>query len=453
MSVFLSVRCSARKTPAGLPRLLSSLFLLAALAGPALAADQPAAKASGPIEADRIVALVGDDVITQHELRVRLDSAVSQLKRQGTPLPPQEVLERQMLERMITDLVQTQAAKESGLRIDDTMLDQAISRIAANNKLSVADFRKALEKDGIVYAAFREEIRGEIMISQMREREVDSKIKVSEGEVDNFLAGNDNAAAPEEVDLAHILLRVPEGASPEQIEKLRQKAEQVLARLKRGEDFGQVAAAYSDAPDGLQGGRIGFRSRDRLPALYADAVGNLKPGEISQIMRSANGFHLVKLIDKRGGAAPTQVQQTHARHILLKVSELVSEREAKQKLEGLRERLAHGGDFAELARLYSQDGSASKGGDLGWLYPADTVPEFEKAMDALKIGQISEPVRSPFGWHLIEVQERRVQDMSEERRRLAAKSALRARKADDAYQDWLRQLRDRAYVELRLEDK
>lgn len=430
-------------------RLLSSLLLMAAVAGPAFAADRPA-----PIEADRIVAQVGDDVITLHELRVRLDSAVSQLKRQGTPLPPQDVLERQMLERMITDLVQTQSAKENGIRIDDAMLDQAIVRIAGNNKMNVGEFRKALEKDGIVFSSFREEIRGEMLISQLRERDVDSRIKVSEGEVDNYLAGaGASGAAQEEADVSHILLRTPEGSSPEQTEKLRAKAEQILARLKRGEDFGQIAAAYSDAPDALQGGHIGYRTLDRLPALFAEAIGHLKAGELSGVLRSPNGFHIIRLLDKRGGAAVPQVQQTRARHILIKVSELVSENDARQKLDALRERLAHGGDFAELARLYSQDGSAAKGGDLGWLYPADTVPEFEKAMDALKIGQISEPIRSPFGWHLIEVQERRVQDMSDERRRMAAKGALRARKSDESYQDWIRQLRDRAYVEIRLEEK
>lgn len=434
---------------ARISRLLTSLLVLAALAGPAAAAPRPA-----PIEADRIVALVGDDVITLRELQVRLDSAVAQLKRQGTPLPPQDVLQRQMLERMITDLVQTQSAKENGIRIDDTMLDQAITRIAAGNKMSVADFRKALEKDGIAFASFREEIRGEILISQLRERDVDSRIKISEGEIDNYLAGaGAGIASQAEVDVAHILLRTPEGSSPEQIDKLRAKAEQVLARLKRGEDFAQIAAAYSDAPDALQGGHVGYRTVDRLPALFADAISRLKSGELSGVMRSPNGFHIIKLLDQRGGAATPQVQQTRARHILIKVSELVSEKDARQKLDALRERLANGGNFAELARLYSQDGSAAKGGDLGWLYPADTVPEFEKAMDALKIGEISEPIRSPFGWHLIEVQERRLQDVSDERRRMAAKSALRARKADESYQDWIRQLRDRAYVEIRLEDK
>lgn len=227
----------------------------------------------------------------------------------------------------------------------------------------------------------------------------------------------------------------------------------VLGKLKKGEDFAQVAAAYSDAPDGLRGGDLGFRPLDEMPVLFAETVEKLKNGEISPLLRSANGFHIIKLRDKRGGDAMPQVQQTHARHILVRVNELLSERDAKQKLVVLRERLQHGADFADLARQHSQDGSASKGGDLGWVYPGDTVPEFEKAMDELKPNQISEPIRSPFGWHLIQVLERRMQDVSADRRRQAARAAIRSRKADEAYQDWLRQLRDRAYVEYRQEDR
>ncbi|HET7776069.1 MAG TPA: peptidylprolyl isomerase, partial [Azospira sp.] len=210
---------------------------------------------------------------------------------------------------------------------------------------------------------------------------------------------------------------------------------------------------YSDAPDALQGGNLGFRSLDRLPNIFAEAVQKLPTGQVTPIIRSPNGFHIVKLVAKKGGAAMPAVQQTHARHILLKVNEAVSESEAKRKLLAVRERLEHGGDFAELARLYSQDGSAPKGGDLGWLYPGDTVPEFERAMDALKIGEISQPVQSMFGWHLIQVQERRVQDVSQDRQRSVARQALRERKSDEAYQDWLRQLRDRAYVEYRWDDQ
>lgn len=425
-----------------------------------LAAAQPSLSLRGastlgePVEADRIVAVVGDEVITYHELRTRLASVLVQLRKQGTPLPPQDVLERQMLERLIMDRVQLQFARESGIKVDDAQLDLALGRIAANNRMNMQQFRQALEKDGVPYAKFREEIREEITLARLREREVDSKLVISEGEVDNYLESQSASGAPvEEYELAHILLRAPESASPEQLQKLRARAELALKRARQGDNFAELTAAYSDAPDALQGGDLGWRPADRLPGLYADTAAQMKPGEVSDILRSPAGFHIVKLVGKRGGATAPPVQQTHARHILLRINEVVSEAEARRKLENLRDRLNHGADFAELARLYSQDGSAAKGGDLGWLNPGDTVPEFERPMDELKDKEISGVVQSPFGMHLIQVLERRQRDMSEERKRLNAKQALRERKLEDAYQDWLRQLRDRAYVENRLEEK
>jgi len=433
--------------------LLRTLLLSLCLVGVATA--QSARPAAGEaVAADRIVAVVNDEVVTLYELRTRLDSALNQLKRQGTPLPAQDVLERQMLERMVIDKVQLQYARDSGLRVDDAQLEQALQRIAAGNKLSLAQFRQALEKDGIVFAKFREEIRDEMTIARVREREVENKIVISDGEIDNYLAAESTkVGGGEEYEMAHILLRAPESASPEQIQKLKAKADQILDRLNKGEDFAQVAAAYSDAPDGLQGGNLGWRALDRLPAIFAETASRLKAGEVSPVLRSSNGFHVVKLLAKRGGTAAAAVQQTHARHILIKTNEVVSESEAQRKLTDLRERLANGGNFAELAKLFSQDGSAPKGGDLGWIYPGDTVPDFERAMNQLQPGEISQPIQSPFGFHLIEVLERRVQDVSSDRQRMAARQALRERKLDEAYQDWLRQARDRAYVELRLEER
>ena len=359
-----------------------------------------------------------------------------------------------MLERLIMDRAQLQFARESGIRVDDIQLDQALGRIAANNRMSLQEFRQALEKDGIPYARFREEIREEMTMARIREREVDSRLVISEGEVDNFLASQKLSGGPvEEFQLAHILLRAPESASPEQLQKLRARAEQALKRARQGDSFAELAAAYSDAPDALQGGNLGWRGLDRLPGLYGEAVARLKPGEVSNLLRSPAGFHIVKLTAKRGSAVAPAVQQTHARHILVRITEVVSAPEARRKLENLRERVVHGEDFAELARLYSQDGSAVKGGDLGWLNPGDTVPEFERAMDALKDKELSPVVQSPFGMHLIQVLERRQQDVSGERERLNARQALRERKLEEAYQDWLRQLRDRTYVENRLEEK
>jgi peptidyl-prolyl cis-trans isomerase SurA len=403
------------------------------------------------IEADRIIAVVNDEVITLNELTARMAAVERQLRQQGTQMPPRDVLEKHILERMILDRVQFQLARETGMRIDDAQLDQTIARIAESNRIGVAQLRASLERDGISWSKFREDIRGEIVVGRLREREVDSKIVVSEGEIDNFLA-TAGMAGNEEYNLAHILLRVPEQAKPEQLARLQARAEEIISQLRRGADFAQMAASYSDAPDGLSGGAMGWRSLERLPTLFAEAVPKLKPGEVSEVLRSPAGYHIFKLLDRRGGAIKAQpVEQTRARHILIKTSELVSETEARRRLVALKERLTHGADFAELARLHSNDLSAAKGGDLGWLNPGDTVPEFERAMNSLKPGEVGEPVQSPFGWHLIQVMERRM-DISQERVRQSARQTIRDRKADEAYQDWLRQIRDRAYVEYRLED-
>ena len=428
------------------------LVLVCCLGG--LLAHPVSAATVEPVEADRIVAVIGDDVVTYVELRTRLAAALKQLQKQGTPLPPQDVLERQMLERLIMERVQLQYARDSGMRVDDSQLEQAIGRIAAGNQMTLPQFRAALEKDGVQYAKFREEIRNEIVTVRLREREVDSKLIISDGEIDNYLA---NQAATgggrEEYQLAHILMRAPESASPEQLQKLRLRGEQALKRAQAGENFAQLTAAFSDAPDALQGGDLGWRPLDRLPGLYAEAAGRLQSGQVSELLRSSAGFHIVKLLNKRGGSGPVSVQQTRSRHILIRINEVVSEAEARRKLETIRERIVNGVDFAEQARLNSQDGSAAKGGELGWLNPGDTVPEFERAMDALKINELSQVVQSPFGMHLIQVVERRERDVSEERQRGVARQALRERKLDEAYQDWLRQLRDRSYVENRLEEK
>jgi peptidyl-prolyl cis-trans isomerase SurA len=433
------------------------LFCLVAtvclMASPLPAAAQ--ARGAQPVEVDRIVAVVNDEVITSRELRLRLAQIEQQLKKQKTPLPPGDLLARQVLERLIVDKVQLQFARENSVRVDDIQLERALMRVAENNRMSLADFRKALEKDGISWMNFREDIRNEITVARLREREVDSRIVVSEGEIDNYLANPAAMAqATEEFLVHHILVRIPEQAAPDQLQRLRARADEALAQLKRGADFGQVAASYSEAPDALSGASLGWRSAERLPGLFAEALAKMKPGELSDILRSPGGLHILKLADRRGGiGAGQRLQQTHARHILIKVSELVSENEARHKLLVLKERLDNKADFGELAKLHSNDLSATKGGDLGWLYPGDTVPEFERAMDGLKIGEVSEPVRSPFGWHLIQVLERRVEDVSQERQRQLARQALRERKSDEAYEDWLRQLRDRAYVEYRFEDR
>ena len=403
---------------------------------------------------DRIVAVVNKEVITQYELGERINRVMKDLQRRGTTLPARDEIERQALERMVTEKVQLQFARETGLRVDDLELDRTISRVADGNKLSLTEFRQALERDSILFDKFREELRDEILVTRLREREATSKLSVSDGEIENFLL--EQGARKEtatEYNLAHILVRVPEQASPEQLEMRRSRAEEVVRRLRENTNFAQLAATYSDAPDALQGGAMGWRNQERLPELFVEALAKLKPGEASGVLRSPAGFHVIKLVELRGAGAPLMVDQAHVRHILVRANELVSENDAKRKLVNLRERIVNGVSFAELARLNSDDGSAARGGDLGWVYPGDTVPEFERAFMELKTAEVSQPVKTPFGWHLIEVLERRTADMSSERRRLEARRALLDRKGDEAYQEWLRQLRDRAYVELRLEDR
>ncbi|MFT3757447.1 peptidylprolyl isomerase [Thauera sp.] len=434
-------------------RPLSRSRLLLAVGITSLVLSFPAHAAPQAVAVDRIVAVVNDEVITALQLRARIDQVTRQLQRQGVELPPREVLEQQLLERLIIERAQLQLAKETSLRVDDATLGRAIERIASNNQLSIDQLRQTLEQDGVAWQRFRDEIRTEILLTRLREREVESRVVVTDAEIDNFLASNPDAFSGEEFEIAHILLRVPEQASPEQIEALRQRAEGVMARLRSGEDFARVAAEVSDAPDGLSGGSLGWRPLNRLPALFADVAREMRPGETSPILRSASGLHIVRLVDRRGGGdtAVAQMEQTRARHILIKTSEVLSDADAEARLMGIRERVANGADFAELARANSADLSAAKGGDLGWLNPGDTVPEFERAMGALQPGEVSMPVQSPFGWHLIQVVERRVQDVTDERKRNAARAALRERKADEAYEDWLRQLRDSTYVDLRLD--
>ncbi|OIR16924.1 chaperone SurA precursor [mine drainage metagenome] len=434
--------------------MLSQKILTLVLLGFAtVAAAAEPQKQSAPI--DRVEVIVNDDVITHNELEKRVASVSKMLQRQNTALPDRNVLERQVLERMITEMLLAQFAKESGLRIDDVQLDKTILRIAQQNKFdSVAAFRAKLEHDGTDFNEFREEIRNEIISARLREREVDSKLVISENDVDNYLSNQERQEGKgEELQLAHILVVVPEQASADKIQSYRSRAEQALAKLRGGASFAQVAAGYSDAQDALKGGEIGWRPADRLPPLFSEALQKMKPGDVSDVLRSPSGFHIIKLLDRRTKDTPVVITQTHARHILIKTSELVSESEAKSRLQEIKQRIDKGADFAEEARLHSEDGSAPQGGDLGWLSPGDTVPEFEGPMNALKIGQVSGLVQTGFGWHLIQVLDRRNTDVSVDQKRQRARNAIRTFKSDEAFQDWLRQLRDRAFIEYRDEPK
>ena len=403
---------------------------------------------------DRVIAIVNDEALTQFDVNQQKRAVLEQMKAQKVTPPAPDVLEKQLLDRLITERVLMQVAKETGVRVDDTQVERTIARIAQDNKLSAGDFRKAVEKEGMPFSKYREDVRNEIMVQRLRDREVEGRVSVSDAEVDHFLATVASQAGGDvEYRLSHVLVLVPEQASPDQIEARLRRAEEALRQIRAGADFGQVAAGFSDAPDALQGGTLGWRAPARLPTVFADPVRGLKPGEVSGLLRSASGFHIVKLLESRSRNAPTVVEQTRARHILVKVNEVTSEQDAKTRIERIKDRIDLGAKFDEQAKLGSEDGSAVKGGDLGWVSPGDTVPEFEQAMKGLTIGDVSPLVRTSFGWHLIQVQERRTQDVTAERQRDQARMALRQRKSDEAFQDWVRQTRDRAYVEIKIDER
>ena len=386
-----------------LPASHAAAFACTTAHAPAAYAQKP----RQPIVLDRIVAVVNDEAITARELDERAQLALKQLAQQGTPPPPRPVIERQLLERMIGDRVQLQFAKETGVRVDDAELERAIGRIAEQNKLTPQALRATLERDGVPFTKFREDIRTEIVMARLREREVENKIVITDSEIDALLASTENEQARRRSQsFAH-----PRGGAG----KREPRAGAGAARTRRGSarpaherrGFPPGRRGFSEAPDALQGGAMGWRAGERLPTIFFDALKSMKPGDVSAILRSANGFHIIKLNERRGGDQPPMiVQQTHVRHILFKTNELVSENEARNRLRALKERLENKADFAELARVHSEDASAARGGDLGWILPGDTVPEFERAMNALKPGEISDPVRTPFGWHLIQVLER-----------------------------------------------
>jgi peptidyl-prolyl cis-trans isomerase SurA len=449
-------------------------LLLLAAAGVALNAEaienllakpaQPvnsAAIANAPIEGDgqpvvdRIVAVVNSDIITLSDLDNRTNMIAAQLTRQGITLPDRPVLMRQVLDRMVTDQVLLQHAKEIGLHVDDAQLDEAISRIAAENKMPLDKFREAVKKEGLTFDRFREEIRKEMTLARLRDREVESHISVSDSEIDAQLEQEAarGTAAQEEYELAHILVAVPENATPDQVALRQKKIQNALDQLNKGANFNEVATAMSEAPDALKGGNLGWRSASRLPSLFAEAISKLQPGQYTDIMRSPNGFHIVKLINKRGSGAPAPITQYHVRQILIKPGPQLTITEAEAKISLLYVRLEAGEDFGKLATLNSEDESRNRNGDLGWLSEGETLPQFEKEFMRLKPGGFSQPFETPLGWHIVQLLGTRQADATLERRRLTARQGLRARKADEAYDEWVRELRDQAYVDIRLDDR
>jgi peptidyl-prolyl cis-trans isomerase SurA len=447
---------------------IAALVLCAAAAGHAAAQVKPAATAPAPTAGfippaassgnviDSIAVVVNDEVITRNELAVRVRNIEQRLKGSNTQMPDPADLQRQVLEAMIVERAQFQLAKEMGVRaVDDTQLDRAIGRIAEQQKMSVQELRNAMEKDGVAFASFREEIRNEITMQRLREHEVDNKIQISEAEVDTYLAAEQAIAADKvEINISQILVRIPENSSPEQIAARKARADEVSRQLRTGADFAKIAGTYSESNDALQGGAIGWRDPDRLPPVFAEALSKLKPGQSTAVIKSSAGFHILKLVDRRSLVAAAEdkavVQQTRARHILLKVTPTMTADAAKKKLAELKEKIdSKSAKFEDLARQFSNDGSANKGGDLGFLFPGDAVPEFEAAMAPLKIGEVSGVVETPYGFHLIEVLERKSEDQTKEKKRAAARQVIRDRKLAEATEEWLRTVRDRAYVEFR----
>ena len=427
---------------------LAIVLVLSALSGASFAQQ-----ANPIIELDRVVAVVNDDVIVMSELQQRVRTVRAQLRAAGTQLPPDDVLRRQVLERLILDRLQVQLAQLNGIRIDDDTLNAALTNIAKQNNLSLGEFRDILERDGYDFLSFREEIRQQILIQQIRQREVEQRVVVSQRDIDNYLATRAKQGNPDqEFRLSHILIAVPEAASTEVIDKARARAERILARLRDGADFAELAVSESDGQQALEGGDLGWRKSVELPSLFADEVRSMKVGEVRGPFRSASGFHIIRLAEERGTGKHV-VTQTHARHILMRTSEVLSDADAELRLRQLKERIENGDDFAELARTLSDDrASAINGGDLGWLNPGDVVPVFETVMQELAPGQVSEPFRSQFGWHIVQVLERREYDGSEAVARAQARDQLRARKMAEETENWLRQLRDEAYVEYRLDE-
>jgi peptidyl-prolyl cis-trans isomerase SurA len=411
-------------------------------------AANAALKVDNPL--DRIVAVVNDEVITALELDKEIVEIKKQMRQQQ--MPPEAVLRKQLLERMILRRIQLQMAKRGSIRVDDVTLNSTIEKIAAQNRLSLPQFRDALTREGLDYEDFRENMRDEITINRLQQQQVGNRIVITQQEIDTFISNQAlRSGKDKEYHLGHILVAVPEAASAEQIAAARSKAEKIVAELRANADFYQTAASVSDGQQALEGGDLGWRRAEALPTLFADWVVKQQVNSISDALRSPSGFHIIKLLEERSNAQQHVVTQTHARHILIRTSELDDSELARDRLLKIRQRIVAGEDFAMLAKSQSEDpGSGAEGGDLGWVNPGDMVPAFEQAMDGLELNEISQPVRTQFGWHILQVLERRSHDNTKDVQRKNAQEVLRARKTDPAMQAWIRRLRDEAFVENRL---
>ena len=438
------------------------MALLAAFSASVCMAQTKAdsSQAPAPQVLNAVVAVVNNDVITTGELAERAHSAALNLRRQKIQLPPMPQLRAQVLEQLILERAIAQRARETGIRVDDGVVNATIEQIAQQNKISVAELRRRLSLDGVTFPQFREEIRSQIITQRLREREVDEEIKIPESEIDAFLADQAgyNINDTIEYDVSHIWIPTSEGMSSEELRAAHNTAEDILERAQDGEDFGQLAASYSKASDALEGGNLGWRTLSQMPTALASAVRDVRQ-ESSRIAMnvSSDGYYIVKVNGRRDGVktklAGGPVTQTHARHILMAVTPVTDEATVLNRLNDIRNRLVNNKeDFATLARLHSVDGSATRGGDLGWLHPGDTVPAFEAAMNKLQPGEVSQPIKTQYGYHLIQVVDRREEAMDAERMRFMARQILRQRKLAEATATWQRELRDRAYVEIRRDE-
>ncbi|PJO21094.1 molecular chaperone SurA [Burkholderia glumae] len=413
---------------------------------------------NGATLADEVVAVVNNDVITGRELDQRVDLIARRLRQQKAPVPPIDELRMQVLNQMVLERIQVQKAKEDGIVVDDAMVQATLQRLAAANNMSLDQYRARLEAEGVPWNIFVSDARTELMLSRLREKEVDSKITVSDAEVASYIASQrgPNAGSQQDLRLEHIFVAAPQNAPETQIDAARKKAEGLLKQaLAPGADFERLAKNNSEAKDAKSGGDLGFKPPGSLPADVVQAVAQLRPGQVNPaLIRVPDGFEIVRLVDRRPAqgtsAASPKIVQTHVRHILLRVGEGKSEAQARQQLIDIRNKVEAGGDFASFARTYSQDGSASQGGDLGWISPGETVPEFERAMNSLQDGQISNPVRTEYGYHLIQVLGRRDAEGSIQQQMDIARQAIGQRKAEQAYADWLRELRDSSYVQIKI---
>lgn len=413
------------------------------------------AQDSGPqnYSLNQIAAVVNGDVILVSELDAAVKNVVTQLDKKGTQLPEGRALSKQVLERLIVDTLQMQIAERNGLSVDDKLLNEEIQALAKENGVSLTDFRNILEKEGYSYATFREDIRDKLVIQEVRRQMVANRIKVSDQEVDNLLDSLEASGLGDvKYHFAHIMVAIPEAPGADEINAAKLRASNILTRLREGGDFEQIAITESDGQNALEGGDLGWRAIGQIPSLFTDTAKNIQPGEVSDLIQSSGGIHIIKLIEKKGGERHL-VNQTRVRHILIKTDTVNSDDDVRIRLEQLEIRLKGGEDFATLARSNSQDTlSALKGGDLGWTSQGETVPRFEEAMNKLAIGEISKPVKSQFGWHLIQVLERREYDSTDEFQRAKAKRLIQTRKYDEELFLWLRRLRDESYVEYRLDE-